>query len=153
MTSYQIFLFLHSWIRWFILFLGIVVIIKAFIGWSGNKPYLKGDNGMSAGFIGLLHLNLLIGLILYFFLSPYVQQAFSNFGAAMKDSYLRFWAVEHIAINIIAVVVAQIGRTRSKRATTDVAKHKTVAIFYTIALVLILSRIPWGEAERWFRGL
>lgn len=153
MTSYQIFLFLHSWIRWFILVLGIVVIIKAFIGWSGNKPYLKGDNGMSAGFIGLLHLNLLIGLILYFFLSPFVQQAFNDFGAAMKDSYLRFWAVEHIAVNIIAVVVAQIGRTRSKRAASDLAKHKTVAIFYTIALLLILSRIPWGEAERWFRGL
>lgn len=150
---YDIVLFLHSWIRWFILILGLVVLIKAYSGWFGNKPYLKGDNGMSAGFMGLLHLNLLLGLLLYFFLSPYVQSAFNNFGAAMKEAGLRYWAVEHILVMIIAVVVAQVGRIRAKRATTDLAKHKTTAIWYTIAIVLMLSRIPWGEAERLFRGL
>lgn len=153
MTAYEIVLFLHSWVRWFILILGLVVIIKAYSGWFGHKPYLKGDNGMSAGFMGLLHLNLLLGLILYFFLSPYVQSAFNNFGAAMKEPTLRFWAVEHILVNIIAVVVAQVGRIKAKKATTDLAKHKITAIWYTIAFILLLSRIPWGEAERWFRGL
>lgn len=150
---YDIVLFLHSWIRWFILILGLVVLVKAYSGWFGNKPYLKGDHGMSAGFMGLLHLNLLLGLLLYFFLSPYVQSAFNNFGAAMKEAGLRYWAVEHILVMIIAVVVAQVGRIRAKRATTDLAKHKTIAIWYTIAIVLMLSRIPWGEAERLFRGL
>lgn len=150
---YDIVLFLHSWIRWFILILGLVVLIKAYSGWFGHKPYLKGDNGMSAGFMGLLHLNLLLGLLLYFFLSPYVQSAFNDFGVAMKNSSLRYWAVEHILVMIIAVVVAQVGRIKAKRATTDLAKHKTTAIWYTIAIVLMLSRIPWGEAERLFRGL
>lgn len=153
MSAYEIVLFLHSWVRWFILVLGLVVIIKSYSGWFGNKPYLKGDNGMSAGFMGLLHLNLLLGLILYFFLSPYVQSAFNNFGAAMKESTLRFWAVEHILVNIIAVVVAQIGRIKSKKAATDLQKHKIAAIWYTIAMILLLSRIPWGETERLFRGL
>jgi hypothetical protein len=153
MSAYEIFLFLHSWIRWFILILGLVVIIKAFIGWQGNKPYLKGDNGMSAGFMGLLHLNLLIGFILYIFLSPWTLQAFNDFGAAMKDSYLRFWAVEHILVNIIAVVVAQIGRIKAKKAVDHVAKHKITAIWYTIAFILLLSRIPWQESVRLFRGL
>lgn len=150
---YDIVLFLHSWIRWFILILGLVVLFKAYSGWFGNKPYLKGDNGMSAGFMGLLHLNLLLGLILYFFLSPYVQSAFNDFGVAMKNSSLRYWAVEHILVMIIAVVVAQVGRIKAKRATTDLDKHKTTAIWYTIAIVLMLSRIPWGEAERLFRSL
>ena len=153
MSAYEIVLFLHSWVRWFILVLGLVVIIKAYSGWFGHKPYLKGDNGMSAGFMGLLHLNLLLGLILYIFLSPYTQQAFQDFGAAMKDSYLRFWAVEHTLVNIIAVVVAQIGRIKAKKAVTDLAKHKTTAIWYTIAFILLLSRIPWAEGARWFRGL
>lgn len=153
MSAYEIFLFLHSWIRWFILIVGLVVIIKSFAGWQGNKPYLKGDNGMSAGFMGLLHLNLLIGLILYVFLSPYTQQAFTDFGVAMKDSYLRFWAVEHILVNIIAVAVAQIGRVKAKKAVNDVAKHKITAIWYTIAFILLLSRIPWQESARLFRGL
>lgn len=151
MSAYEIFLFLHSWIRWIILILALVVIAKAYSGWFGNKPFTKGDNGLSAALIGTLHLNLLIGLILYFFLSPITETAFNDFGAAMKIPELRFWAVEHISVNIIAVVVAQVGRTKSKKATDNIRKHKLTAIFYTIALLLLLSRIPWGEAERLFR--
>lgn len=151
MSAYEIFLFLHSWIRWIILILGLVAIFKAYSSWFGKKPFTKGDNGISAAFMGTLHLNLLIGLILYFFLSPIVDSAFNDFGAAMKVPELRFWAVEHILVNIIAVVVAQVGRTKSKKVADDVRKHKLIAIFYSIALILLLSRIPWGEAERLFR--
>ena len=153
MSAYDIFLFLHSWIRWLILILGIIAIFKAYSGWFGKKPYSKGDNGISAAFMGTLHLNLLIGLILYFFLSPIVDSALNDFGAAMKNSGLRFWAVEHILVNVIAVVVAQIGRSKAKKAVDIVRKHKLTAIYYTIAFILLLSRIPWGEAERLFRGL
>ncbi len=151
MTAYNIFLYLHSWIRWIIIIVAIIALVKAYSGWFGNKPYTKGDNGISAAFMGTMHLNLLIGLVLYFFLSPVVQSAFSDFGAAMKNPGLRFWAVEHILVNIIAVVVATIGRAKSKKAVETVRKHKITAIFYTIAFVLLLSRIPWGEAERLFR--
>ncbi len=153
MTAYEIVLFLHSWVRWIILVLGLVVIIKAYSGWFGNKNYSKGDNGMSAAFMGMLHLNLLLGLILYFFLSPYVQSAFNDFGAAMKEASLRFWAVEHILVMIVAVVVAQVGRIKAKKTSLDVDKFKITAIWYTIAMILILSRIPWGETERLIRGL
>jgi hypothetical protein len=153
MSGYSITLFLHSWVRWIILILGLVVLIKAYSGWLGKKPYTKGDNGMSAGWVGFMHLNLLLGLLLYFIFSPYVQQAFNDFGAAMKDASLRFWAVEHIAVNILAVAVAQIGRIKAKKATTDWQKHKITAIWFTISMVLILSRIPWHESARLFRGL
>ena len=148
---YEIFLTLHSWIRWIILILGIIAIFKAYAGWFGNKPYTKGDNGISGAFMGSLHLNLLIGLILYLFLSPIVESAFSDFGAAMGNSNLRFWAVEHILVNVIAVIVAQVGRSKAKKAIDDVRKHKLTAIFYTIAFILLISRIPWGESERLFR--
>lgn len=151
MNTYQIFLYIHSWLRWIILILGIIAIVKAYAGWLGQKPYTKGDNGISAAFMGTLHLNLLIGLILYIFLSPYVQQAFNDFGAAMKNPEIRFWAVEHILMNIIAVVVAQVGRTKAKKAVDTIRKHKLTAIFYTIAFILLLSRIPWAEAGRLFR--
>lgn len=148
---YEIFLTLHSWIRWIILILGIIAIFKAYTGWFGNKPFTKGDNGISGAFMGTLHLNLLIGLILYLFLSPITESAFNDFGGAMGNSELRFWAVEHILINIIAVIVAQVGRTKAKKAIDDVRKHKLTAIFYTIAFILLISRIPWGETERLFR--
>lgn len=151
MTWYTFFLFLHSWIRWFILIVGLLAIIFSLMGWTGKKPFTSRDNGISAAFMGLLHLNLLIGLVLYIFLSPYTQSAFNDFGAAMKNSELRFWAVEHILINIIAIAVAQVGRIKAKKAVSDIAKHKTTFIFYTIAFILLLSRIPWGETARLFR--
>ncbi len=148
---YDIFLLLHSWLRWVVLILAIIVIIKSFIGWKGNKTYGKADNALSASFMGMLHLQLLIGLILYFFLSPITQAAFADFGGAMGDASQRYWAVEHILMMIIGVVVAQIGRTKSKKATLDSNKFKTAAIFYTIAIIIILSRIPFGDPGRLFR--
>ncbi len=148
---YEIFLSLHSWIRWIVLLLALVVIAKSFAGWKGSKSYGKSDNAMSAAFIGLLHLQLLIGLVLYFFLSPITQAAFADFGAAMGEASQRYWAVEHVMMMIIGVAVAQIGRIKSKKATLDSLKFKTVAIYYTIALLLILSRIPFTESGRLFR--
>lgn len=148
---YETFLFIHSWLRWIVLVLALLVIVKSFLGWQGKKTYGKGDNALSASFVGSLHLQLLIGLVLYFFLSPITTSAFQDFGGAMKAASIRYWAVEHIFVMILAVIIAQIGRTRSKKAGTDVKKFKNATIFYLIALVLILSRIPFNEAARMFR--
>ncbi|MEM8895332.1 MAG: hypothetical protein AAGC88_12190 [Bacteroidota bacterium] len=148
---YEFFLIVHSWLRWITFFLAVVVIFKSYAGWFGGGSYSKGDNGMSAGFVGTLHLQLLIGLVLYVFLSPITDAAFQDFGAAMKESSIRYWAVEHISVMIIGIVIAQIGRSKAKKAIEDVKKFKTQAIFFTIAVVLMLSRIPFNEAGRLFR--
>lgn len=146
-------IFLHSWLRWIILLLGLIVLIRSYAGLGSNKLFTNGDNKRSAIFVGLFHLQVLIGLILYFFVSPIIDSAFENFGGAMKNSELRFWAVEHILTMIIAAVLIQIGRSKSKKARYDKNKHKFIAIYYTIGLILVLLRIPWNEAERLFRGL
>jgi hypothetical protein len=92
-----------------------------------------------------LHTQLLIGLALYFFLSPVTTAAFADFGAAMKDPATRLLAVEHISVNIIAVVLATVNNAKNKKAIADAAKHKNALIFTLAALVLILSRIPWSR--------
>ena len=148
---YETFLFIHSWLRWIVLVLAVIVIFKSFMGWQLKQKYGKSDNALSASFVGSMHLQLLIGLILYFFLSPITTSAFQDFGGAMKAASIRYWAVEHIFVMILAVVVAQIGRSRSKKASSNIKKFKTVTIFYLIALILMLSRIPFNEAGRLFR--
>ncbi|MDX1903966.1 MAG: hypothetical protein SFU27_07395 [Thermonemataceae bacterium] len=140
-------LLIHSWARWLVLILGVVVILKSLFAWLGQKKYEKLDNILGASFVGFMHLQLLLGLLLYFVLSPVGLQAIQNSGmkAVMKDSNLRFWAVEHITVMILAVVLAQVGRSLAKKASVDVAKHKKSFMFFTITLVLVLSRIPWDR--------
>ena len=145
MDPYITALHLHSVLRWLVLLAGIFLVIKSIIGMTGNSTYGKLDNIVSASFVGTLHLQLLIGLVLYFFLSPITESALANFGAAMKNAELRFWAVEHITLMILGIVIAQIGRTKSKKQSEDKKKFKLQAIFYGIAMVLILAGIPWDR--------
>ncbi len=151
---YYTLLFIHSWLRWVVLILAIIVIVRSFSGWFGKKSFTKADNKNAIFFVSSMHLQLLIGLILYFVYSEVGYKAFqSGMGAVMSNKPLRYWAVEHISTMIIAVVLVQIGRTRSKRAKEAIQKHKNLAIFSLVGILLVLIRIPWDQAERMFRGL
>ena len=65
-------------------------------------------------------------------------------GEIMKNSALRSTLVEHPITMIIALVLITIGYSKHKKKLTSKPKFKTLSIFYTIALVLILSKIPWN---------
>lgn len=136
---------LHSTFRWLILLLAIVIIIKYLTGWLGNKSWQKSDNILGILFTTVFDLQLLTGLILYFFVSPFTQAAFADFGAAMKNPELRFYAVEHFSLMVLALIFVHIGRAKSKKASTDRAKFKLAFIFYAIAIALVLAGIPWNR--------
>ncbi|MCA8831073.1 hypothetical protein [Hymenobacter pini] len=141
---YQTVLLLHSWTRWLVLIFGLIALFRAFAGWQGRKPYTGADNGMGAAFVGSMHLQLLLGIILYF-ISPYGAKAFETMGGAvMKDATGRFFAVEHLVGMLLAVVAAQVGRTLSKKASDATIKHKKAFTWFLIALILVLVMIPWG---------
>lgn len=142
---YTGFLHLHDTLRWLLLLSLVVTLIKYLSGWFGNQPWKKVDNILGIVFTSLMDLQLLTGLVLYFFLSPLTKIAFSDFGAAMKNADLRFYAVEHLLMMLIAVVLVHIGRAKSKKAKTDVAKFKIASIFFLIALILMVAAIPWGR--------
>ena len=140
---YQVLLYLHSYLRYFVLGAGLVAVYRAYVGWTGRRPFAKGDNAFGASFVGFMLLQLIVGLGLYFGLSPYGLKAMKVAGA-MKDPAVRFFGMEHVAVMVLAVVIAQIGRTLSKKRLTDPAKHKTAFLYYGVALLLVLLMIPWG---------
>lgn len=142
---YTGFLHLHDTLRWLLLLSLVITLVKYISGWLGNQPWKKSDNILGIVFTSLMDIQLLTGLVLYFFLSPITKLAMSDFGAAMKDSGIRFYAVEHFSMMFIAVVLVHIGRAKSKKAKTDLAKFKTATIFYLLALVIILAAIPWSR--------
>ena len=138
MNTYLILKHLHSGWRYVVLALVLIAIISAFAGWFGKNNYTNGNRKLNLFAMISMHIQLLIGLVLYF-ISPKVN--LGNMGAAMKDSVSRYWTVEHAVMMIIAIVFITIGHSKSKKATTGANKHKAVAIFYTISLVIVILAI------------
>ena len=140
---YQILLHLHSWSRWFVLLFGLIAVYRAYVGWSGRRPFLSADNGMGAAFSGFMWLQVIIGLGLYFGLSPYGLKAMKQAGA-MHDPTKRFFGMEHVAVMILAAIVAQVGRIVVKKTADSTQKHRKALLYFGVALLLVLLMIPWG---------
>ena len=140
--------FLHSYWAYLVLLIVVLATLNALIGFFSKKEYGPKDFRISLFALIVTHLQLLIGLVLYF-VSPLGMQSISNngMGAVMKDSVLRLNAVEHPTVMILMVVFITIGYSKHKKKLVSTPKFKMLAIFYTIALVLMLSRIPWSQ---WF---
>jgi membrane protein DedA with SNARE-associated domain len=127
---------LHSYNRYLLLAALLFVLYRSLSGWLGNKPYEKADNAASAALLGFTHLQALLGLIMYFATSPYTTS-----GGSMKDPWVRYFKAEHIAAMLIAVALIQVGRSLSKKATIDVEKHKKVAIYTSVAALIIVGTL------------
>ncbi len=139
---YSAALFMHSWIRWAVVLAGLYAFVRAALGTSRRSPWTPADDRAGFWFGTVLDLQMLVGLILYFLLSPLTSAALHNFGGAMKDPILRFWAVEHVVGMIIAIALVHVGRARARR-TDSLRRHRVAAIFFGLALVVIVASIPW----------
>jgi len=124
------------------LILLIVAIYRAYNGWKSKRSFTPGDKKLNLFTLIFSHTQLLVGFVLYM-ISPVVQPALSNMGAAMKDKMLRFWAVEHVSMMVIAIAVITIGYALSKRASTDAERFRKIFIYFLISLIIILITIPW----------
>ena len=136
----------HNMFRWLLLVIFLLALIFALSGWLQKKEWAKKDRITGSLLTIFMDIQLLIGLVLYIFVSPLTKAAFADFGAAMKNSGLRFFAVEHILLMILAVVFVHIGKAKTKKAGADWKKHKAAFIWYGLSLVLILLGIPWDRA-------
>jgi heme A synthase len=132
---YTTVLVIHSWIRWAALALGIVATVSAVT----RRPTER----VGLFFMVVLDLQLLLGLALYFLLSPFTAQAMKDMAAAMRDASLRFWAVEHITTMIVAVALAHVGRVLARKARTPESRRTREIVCFGLATVLMIVGIPW----------
>ena len=140
MTLYSFLLQAHSGWRYVVTILLLLAIVLSFSGWLGRKPYTPGNRKLNMFAMISAHTQLLIGIVLYF-ISPYVQ--FNS--STMKDATTRYWTVEHITMMIFAIVLITIGHSRSKKLVLPEAKHRAVAIFYILALLVIALAIVQSQ--------
>jgi len=138
----------HSGFRWILLILLIATIFNSYSKWKSNAVYGNIDNKLSLFTMIFTHIQLLIGLYL-FFASPRVKLS----GLDMGNSFDRFFTIEHLLGMLIAIALITIGRIQSKKMTTDTLKHKKTFVMYFIAFIIMLLSIPWpfrGFGNAWF---
>jgi len=145
---YEVILFIHSWNRRLILVIGIAAIFFAYNGWKSKRIFSPLDNLLGTTFMGALHLQLLFGLLLYFVYSPKTTYALSHFAEAMKNDRLRYFAIEHGSIMILAIGLAQFGRVLVHKTHDPKQKHKRTFIYFSIALLMILLMVPFGNSRQ-----
>lgn len=151
---YQTLLTVHSLVRWISLALLVYMIIRAYSGWLSSGKFTSGDSSIRKWTITSLHLQLIIGIILYF-ISPITTYFIGHFSQTVGTRSIRFFGMEHVIMMLAAIVIATIGSARSKRRAEDILKFKTLAIWLTISLILILAAMPWPFSQAisrpWFR--
>lgn len=138
----------HSGFRWVVLLLLVAAVINALLKWRGGKSYSAGDKRLGLLAMTMTHLQLLVGIVLFFISEKVV---FS--GESMKIAMNRFFLVEHPTLMLLAVILITIGYSRAKKAGTDSARFQRTFWFFLIGLALILLGIPWpsmGYGTGWF---
>ncbi|MFY0644260.1 MAG: hypothetical protein JXR19_07320 [Bacteroidia bacterium] len=141
----------HSLVRWIVLLFGLYAITKSYRGFKKQQGYTANHKRANMLFVSSIHLQALLGIVLYF------QKGWhSNIGNAFADmgnSFLRFWSIEHMFGMILAVVLIQMGSSKSKKQATDHAKHKTAFTYFALGMFVILVTIPWPFREAIGRAL
>ena len=139
---YSLLLTLHSLFRWLVLISLVIAVYRAYKGWRGNLPFTKFDNALRVVTVTTSYVQLVLGISLYC-ISPVVRYFLNYFKTAVHEREVRFFGMEHITMMVIAIVLITVGSAKAKRQTTDKQRYKTMAIWFTIALVIIFSSVPW----------
>ncbi|MCB0711261.1 MAG: hypothetical protein KDD67_02905 [Ignavibacteriae bacterium] len=132
MDLYKILVEAHSGMRWLVLLMFIVTMVKLLVTWLGKKEFGKGDNALLRATIGFIDIQLLLGLslLLYFIL---------NAGGLASYHY------EHAGINAIAIIFAHIAGKGKDKPGPIRARNAFIFLFVSAALVgLAISRLPQG---------
>jgi hypothetical protein len=138
---YSLLLILHSGLRWAVLLLGILAVVRSMGARSSGRWDATDDRSMLF-FAIATDIQTLLGLILYVGISPVTALAFQNLGAAMRQPSLRFFVVEHAIGMLVAVALVHVGRVRVRKAK-GADKSRRALMFTVLALIAMLLSIPW----------
>jgi hypothetical protein len=153
---YPTLLAVHSWVRWLVLIGLFVSLFRAYRGWLSERPFTRLDNQVRIATTATVHLQFAVGVWLYV-VSPVVRYFLGHFQEAVHINNVRFFGMEHVTMMVIAIAVITVGSVRARRKKTAREKFRTMAIYFTIGLVLIFVSIPWHfspfTARPYFRPL
>lgn len=144
----------HSIGRWIVLLLLIFAILNSLI--AGNRPFIRTDARLGLLLTIFADLMLVIGGYLWYAGNwGYKLIEANGFSAVMKNGTMRFYAIEHLAGMLLAIILIHIGKAQGRKKIGDKSKHMRTMIFYLLALLIILASIPWpfreiGATRGWY---
>lgn len=128
----NILLLAHSGLRWLVLLVAVIVILKYLIGWLQHGQYKGMDRGLMAAFSGLMDLQSLLGVILL------LWSGFAGVG-------FPFFRIAHGLIMIAAAVLAHMSRRWKNADDATLFRNNLFLIVGSLILVLIgISILPGG---------
>ncbi len=139
---YAMALAFHSLMRWLVVAILVFALFLSYRGWLQHKRFTPFHNRIRIITATIAHVQLLLGLWLYY-ISPLTSYFLHNYKTAIKERSVRFFGMEHAAMMLVAIIIITVGSASAKRKTGDKQKFKTMAIWFTIAFVIIIINIPW----------
>src|SRR5215217_3240581 len=130
---YQILRSAHSGWRYVVLILLVLAVVQALAGWLGKKPYGEGNRKLNVFTLISAHIQLVFGLVLYF-MGPWLN-------ADSSVALGRYWKMEHVSMMIFAIILITVGNARSKRGGDPAVKHRSIALYFGLALILVLAAV------------
>ena len=152
---YTAFLVIHSYLRWLVLAAGLIAVVRGIAGTAGRRPWTAGDEAAGRWFVVGLDVQTLLGIVIYLFLSPFTMSAWGDMAETMRNGPLRLIVVEHEVGMLVALALAHIGRARVRKTADAARRHRLAAIFFGLALIVVLLAIPWpfmAGGRALFRG-
>ncbi|MCS6984422.1 MAG: hypothetical protein NZM25_04745 [Leptospiraceae bacterium] len=149
---HQILLYLHSWNRWLLLFLGFLFLVVSFY-YKNNTVQKRSENILRLGYLIALDVQFLLGLLLYAIYSPEVKTAFADLTFAMKSGVLRFFALEHFFMAVLAMLFLHTGNYLSAKEENPIKARSLRLIFFSVAYLWVILTIPWPFREEIARPL
>jgi hypothetical protein len=141
---YDVVLALHNILRWVVVILAVAAVVRAYRGWLGKRDWEPADRKVGSFFAISMDVQLLVGLALYFFLSPMTQPMFrGQMSLVMGNDQMRFFGVEHIFYMILGVVFVHLGTILSRRAEQSLIKHRRAALWFSLVALTLLVGVPW----------
>jgi hypothetical protein len=138
-------LHLHNFMRWVVLLFALLTIVRSMMGMANNAAFTSGDRKTGLFLMISADIQLLLGFALYYLKGWFT--VLTSGGDIMSNKANRFFAVEHLAGMLIAIILIHIGYAASKKNIADRAKHKKLFWFTLIAVLIIIATIPWPFRE------
>ncbi|NBT14728.1 MAG: hypothetical protein EBS95_00020 [Chitinophagia bacterium] len=147
-------LHLHNLLRWIIVILLLLSIIKAYTGWKGNKSFSAGDAKIWLFTMIASHITLLLGLYQWL-MGRYGLLTFEipAGSSRMKDPFIRFFQVEHPVSMLLAILFITLGRGMAKKDLSDSLKYRQAFVYFFVALLLLLAAVPWPFRSNYYKGI